>query len=90
VLREPNDYHRRRYLLTYFGQLRHLLHLDILFERLKRAKHKKDAELIDRINHISPVAWKQINSFGEYTFPDTDNVINLTRIIDIAYFLNRI
>jgi len=41
---------------------------DILSDRLKRAEHEKDAELVDRIKHINPTPWIQINICGEYRY----------------------
>ena len=64
--------------------------VSILSEFLERAERENNAELADRIKRVSPVAWKHVNFYGEYTFRNTENVIDFARIIDIAYSLCKI
>jgi hypothetical protein len=53
----------------------------ILSELLEYAERVKDFDLADRIKRISPVSWKHVNFYGEYTFKEISVVIDLERII---------
>jgi hypothetical protein len=49
----------------------------ILSELLECAEREKDFELADPIKRISPVSWKHVNFYGEYTFRDIGDVVDL-------------
>ena len=49
----------------------------ILSELLEYAERGKNIDLADRIKQISPVSWKHVNFYGEYTFRDIGDVIDL-------------
>jgi TnpA family transposase len=53
----------------------------VLSELLEYAEQEKDFELADRIKRISPVSWKHLNFYGEYTFRGIGDIIDLRRII---------
>ena len=53
----------------------------ILSELLEYAEREKDIDLADRIKQISPVSWKHVNFYGEYTFRDIGDVIDLEEMI---------
>jgi TnpA family transposase len=61
----------------------------ILSELLEYAGREKDFELADRIKRISPVSWKQVNFYGEYTFRDIGDVIDLEQMINQWVALRR-
>jgi TnpA family transposase len=61
----------------------------ILSELLEYAEREKDFELADRIKRISPVSWKQVNFYGEYTFRDIGDVIDLEQMINQWVALRR-
>lgn len=54
----------------------------ILSEFLARKDRRIDASLTERIKRISPVSWRHVNFYGEYTFSDIDSVIDLVAILD--------
>jgi hypothetical protein len=54
----------------------------ILSELLDYAEREKNHELADRIKRISPVSWKHVNFYGEYTFQESGNIIDLAQMID--------
>ena len=54
----------------------------ILSELLEYAEREKDFELADRIKQISPVSWKHVNFYGEYTFRDIGDVVDLEQLIN--------
>jgi TnpA family transposase len=54
----------------------------ILSELLQYAEREQDIELADRIKRISPVNWKHVNFYGEYTFRDIGDIIDLERMIN--------
>ncbi|MCP4902511.1 MAG: transposase, partial [bacterium] len=54
----------------------------LLSELLEYADREKDFELADRIKRISPVSWKHVNFYGEYTFRDFGEVIDLEQMIN--------
>ena len=54
----------------------------ILSELLEYAEREKDFELADRIKKISPVSWKHVNFYGEYTFRDIGDVVDLEQLIN--------
>ena len=53
----------------------------ILSELLEYAEREKDLDLADRIKRISPVSWKHVNFYGEYTFRELVENNDLGRII---------
>jgi len=53
----------------------------ILSKLLEYAERVKDFDLADRIKRISPVSWKHVNFYGEYTFKEISVIIDLERII---------
>ena len=57
-------------------------HACILCELLEYAERERDFELADRIKRVSPVSWKQVNFYGEYTFRDIGDVIDLEQMIN--------
>jgi TnpA family transposase len=61
----------------------------LLSELLEYAEREKDFELADRIKGISPVSWKHVNFFGEYTFRDIGEVIDLEQMINRWVALRR-
>ena len=61
----------------------------ILSELLEYAEREKDFELADRIKQVSPVSWKHVNFYGEYTFQDIGNVIDLEDLIHRLVSLRR-
>jgi fumarate reductase subunit C len=46
------------------------------------AEGEKNFDLADRIKHISPVSWKHVNFYGEYTFREIGNIIDLAQVIN--------
>jgi Tn3 transposase DDE domain len=54
----------------------------ILSELLEYAEREKDFELADRIKQISPVSWKHVNFYGEYTFRDIGDVVDLEQLVN--------
>lgn len=54
----------------------------LLSELLGYAEREKDFGLAERIKRISPVSWKHVNFYGEYTFRDIGDVIDLEQIIN--------
>ena len=53
----------------------------ILSQILDYAERTKDFELADRIKPISPVSWKHVNFYGEYTFRDPGEVVDLDQMV---------
>ena len=49
---------------------------------MEYAEREKDFELADRIKQISPVSWKHVNFYGEYTFRDIGDVVDLEQLIN--------
>ena len=54
----------------------------ILSELLDYAERENNQELADRIKRISPVSWKHVNFYGEYTFQEIGIIIDLAQMID--------
>jgi len=54
----------------------------ILSELMDYAEREKNFDLADRIKRISPVNWKHVNFYGEYTFQEIGNIIDLTQMIN--------
>ena len=54
----------------------------ILSELLTRAECENDLALVDRLKSTSPVAWRHVNFYGEYTFRDIGDVVDLGKLID--------
>ena len=54
----------------------------ILSELLEYAEREKNFELADRIKQISPVSWKHVNFYGEYTFRDVGDVVDLDQMVN--------
>jgi hypothetical protein len=50
-------------------------------EFLARNDRQNDASLAGRIKRISPVSWRHVNFYGEYTFRDIDSVIDLIAML---------
>lgn len=61
----------------------------LLSELLAYAEREKDFELANRIRGISPVSWKHVNFFGEYTFRDIGEVIDLEQMVNRWVALRR-
>jgi len=53
----------------------------ILSQLLDYAERKQDFKLADLIKSISPVSWKHVNFYGEYTFRDAGNTVDLDQMI---------
>ena len=53
----------------------------ILSQLLDYAERKQDFKLADLIKSISPVSWKHVNFYGEYTFRDAGNIVDLDQMI---------
>jgi Tn3 transposase DDE domain-containing protein len=53
----------------------------LLSELLEYAERETDVELADRLKRISPVSWKQVNFYGEYTFREIGEVIDLGLLV---------
>ena len=53
----------------------------ILSELLEYAEREKDFDLAERIKRISPVGWKHVNLYGEYTFREIKDVIDFEQMI---------
>jgi len=54
----------------------------ILSEWLEHKEQQGDQEQSDRIKRVSPVSWKHINFYGEYSFRETATGIDLSAIVD--------
>ena len=54
----------------------------ILSELMDYAEREKNFNLADRIKRISPVSWKHVNFYGEYTFREIGNIIDHAQMID--------
>jgi len=54
----------------------------ILSELLERKERQQDFQQADQIKRVSPVSWKHVNFFGEYTFRDVGEVIDLQQLVD--------
>jgi TnpA family transposase len=53
----------------------------LLSELLEYAERETDVELADRLKRISPVSWKHVNFYGEYTFREIGEVIDLELLV---------
>jgi TnpA family transposase len=53
----------------------------ILSQLLDCAERKQDFKLADRIKSISPVSWKHVNFYGEYTFRDAGAIVDLDQMV---------
>ena len=53
----------------------------ILSQLLDHTESKGDCGLADRIKSISPVSWKHVNFYGEYTFRDTGDIVDLDQMV---------
>jgi TnpA family transposase len=53
----------------------------ILSQLLNHAERKGDCALADRIKLISPVSWKHVNFYGEYTFRNAGDIVDLDLMI---------
>jgi muconolactone delta-isomerase len=53
----------------------------ILSQLLDYAESKGDCALADRIKLISPVSWKHVNFYGEYTFRDAGDIVDLDQLV---------
>ncbi len=56
---------------------------------MEYADREKDFELADRIKRISPVSWRHVNFYGEYTFRYIGEVIDLEQMINRWVALRR-
>lgn len=54
----------------------------VLSELLERKERQQDFLLADQIKRVSPVSWKHVNFFGEYTFLDVGGVVDLHQLVD--------
>lgn len=45
------------------------------------AERKRHFDLADRIKRISPMSWKHVNFYGEYTFREIGNLKDLAQMI---------
>jgi TnpA family transposase len=61
----------------------------ILSELLEYAEREKDFDLGERVKRISPVSWKHVNFYGEYTFRDIGDVIDLGGMVNRLMMLRR-
>jgi hypothetical protein len=61
----------------------------ILSELLEYAEREKDFDLGERIKRISPVSWKHVNFYGEYTFRDIGYVIDIGGMVNRLMMLRR-
>jgi hypothetical protein len=53
----------------------------ILSQLLDYAERKGDCGLADQIKQISPVSWKHVNFYGEYTFRDAGDIVDLDQLV---------
>ena len=53
----------------------------ILSQLLDYAERKGDFTLADRLKQISPVSWKHVNFYGEYTFSDAGDIVDLDQMV---------
>ena len=53
----------------------------VLSQLLEYAERKKDFALADRIKSISPVSWKHVNFYGEYTFRNPGEIVDLDQLV---------
>lgn len=53
----------------------------LLSELLEHAERTQDAGLADRLKRISPVSWKHVNFYGEYTFREIADTVDLGRLV---------
>jgi len=61
----------------------------ILSELLEFAERENDLVLAERIKRVSPVSWKHVNFYGEYTFREIGDVIDLEPMINRLVALER-
>jgi len=61
----------------------------ILSELLEFAERENDPVLAERIKRVSPVSWKHVNFYGEYTFREIGDVIDLEQMINRLVALER-
>jgi hypothetical protein len=61
----------------------------ILSELLELAERENDLVLAERIKRVSPVSWKHVNFYGEYTFREIGDVIDLEQMINRLVALER-
>lgn len=60
----------------------------ILSELLERTEQREDHALVDKFKRISPVSWKNINFYGQYSFLEPMSSIDLSGIADSLEALN--
>jgi hypothetical protein len=53
----------------------------ILSQLLDYVESKGNCGLADRIKQISPVSWKHVNFYGEYTFRDAGDIVDLDQLV---------
>jgi TnpA family transposase len=61
----------------------------LLSELLEHAERTQDAELADRLKRISPVSWKHVNFYGEYTFQEIADFVDLGLLVQRWLALQR-
>ena len=54
----------------------------ILSELLERKERQGDHQQADLIKRVSPVSWKHVNFYGEYSFRGTSENIDLREVVD--------
>jgi TnpA family transposase len=53
----------------------------LLSELLEYTERTQDAELADRLKRISPVSWRHVNFYGEYTFQEITEAVDLGLLV---------
>jgi TnpA family transposase len=53
----------------------------LLSELLEDTERTQDAELADRLKRISPVSWRHVNFYGEYTFQEITEAVDLGLLV---------
>lgn len=54
----------------------------ILSEFLERKERRNETEQADQMKHISPVSWKHVNFYGEYTFREVEADLDIRQLVD--------
>ncbi|MGP6192138.1 MAG: Tn3 family transposase [Vulcanimicrobiaceae bacterium] len=54
----------------------------ILSELLERKKSRNETEQVEQMKHVSPVSWRHVNFYGEYTFREAEADLDIRQIVD--------
>lgn len=55
----------------------------ILSQLLEYAERTKNFELADRVKRVSPVAWRNVNFYGKFTFREDDEAVDLDQMVSL-------